>query len=547
MTIKQKLLLSSLLTAVMFTALGATLLIGYRYVTSQASIANSFDNQSKYLQMMLRGVNEIMVTEGTNPAIELAEEGLKGFDEIHSRLPLKIKGTSLNDIYAEQIDPKWNNIKENIKVFLDYDIDVESQEVMTNYGRVISQTDKLIMEVNNLSKSARSVVDSGSKKTQVVQYAILSGLLIALLFILYMSYRLYRTILSPIRELSNIAEGFGDGNFNIIMDDSGNDEFGQLAVHYNQATSKLSNFILSLKEEINTLNDSADELAQKSSRIASNTKEQSSQTTHAATAMEELSSSFVEVAKNASNAATSAREATDLAVNGGSVVSETIQGMNRIADSVKSSSATIGKLGDSSEKIGEIIKVINDIASQTNLLALNAAIEAARAGEQGRGFAVVADEVRKLAEKTTSSTNEIGDMIKNIQIEANKSVEAMETGTKNVESGVELANQAGEALSQIVEAVQQVTDMITPIAAAAEEQSTTGEEVASNIESVASITNNTASDAETSSAYSDQLSAMASDLKALAAEFKLRGNHNTGTESDAIQPENSPQSAENPG
>jgi methyl-accepting chemotaxis protein len=131
---------------------------------------------------------------------------LKGFEQIHSRLPLKIKSTGLNDIYIEQIDPKW----ENIKVFLDYDIDVESQEVMTNYGRVISQTDELIKEVNKLSENARSVVDSGSKKTEIVQYAILTGLVIALLFILYISYKLYRSILSPVRELNNIAEGFGD-------------------------------------------------------------------------------------------------------------------------------------------------------------------------------------------------------------------------------------------------------------------------------------------------------------------------------------------------
>jgi methyl-accepting chemotaxis protein len=545
MTIKYKLILTSLLTAVMFMALGLTLLMGYRYVTSQASIANSFDNQAKYLQMMLRGVNEIMVTEGTNPAIELAEQGLKGFEEIHNSLPLKIKGTGLNDIYAEHIIPEWEEIKENIKVFLDYDIDVESQEVMTNYGRVISRTDAVIKDVNNLSKKARSVVDSGSKKTKIVQYAILTGLLIALLFILYMSYKLYRSILSPIRELNNIAEGFGDGNLNIIMDESGKDEFGLLAVHFNQATTNLSNFILKLKAEISTLNDSSEELANKSSDIASNTKEQSNQTTHAAASMEELSSSFVDVTKNASHAVESAKEATNLAINGGKIVGETIQGMNRIAESVQSSAATIGTLGKSSEQIGEIIKVINDIASQTNLLALNAAIEAARAGEQGRGFAVVADEVRKLAEKTTSSTSEIGDMIKNIQIEANKSVEAMETGTKDVESGVELSNEAGKALNQIVEAVQRVNDMITQIAAAAEEQSTTGEEVASNIDSVASITNSTADDAAMSSAYSSQFSSMASDLKAMAGEFKLRSGIDNGKESNTVQPEDSTQSAKN--
>jgi len=384
----------------------------------------------------------------------------------------------------------------------------------------------------------------GYSSVTTLQCIIIYSLLAALLIVQYISYNLYRSVLSSIAELNNIAEGFGDGNFNIIMDESGKDEFSLLAVHFNQATVKLSIFILRLREEINSLKDRAEELANKSSHIASNTKEQSNQTTHAAAAMDELSSSFVDVAKNASRAATSAREATDLALNGGKVVSETIAGMSRIAQSVKSSAAMIETLGKSSEQISEIIKVINDIASQTNLLALNAAIEAARAGEQGRGFAVVADEVRKLAEKTTASTNEIGDMIKNIQIEANKSVEAMETGTKDVESGVELSNEAGKALSQIVHAVQQVNDMITQIATAAEEQSTTGEEVASNIESVASITNNTANDAELSSEYSDQLNSMASDLKAMADEFQLRSIHKSSKSPITIQPANTIVSAD---
>jgi len=531
MTLKKKIIVSSCFQIIFLLIIGLTLLLGYRYVSNQASTANSFDNQARYLQMMLRGINEVIITEWTPQSIEIVQNGVKGFEELHLNFIEKLDNPKLHEVIVNTVDPKWKDIKKNAAPYLvDHSSDMDVDNLMIDYGKLITKADVLINTVSELSESARDVVNASSKKTKIIQYVIVAVLLFLLLAILIDSVKLYRSTMSPIKELSIIAEGFGDGNLSILMDESRKDEFGMLASHFNIATAKLSEFISKLKSDINTLNENSREVSDTASQIDLNAREQSSQTTVAATAMEELSSSFLDVTQNASTAATSAKEATDLAIRGGDVVTETIQGMNKIALSVNESAKTIETLGHSSEQIGEIIQVINDIAGQTNLLALNAAIEAARAGEQGRGFAVVADEVRKLAEKTTAPTNEIGDMIKTIQEESNRAVESMQIGTTDVESGVELANQAGNSLKQIVDSVQSVTNMIQHIANAAKEQSVTGEEVASNIESVAHITQKTADDAQQSSSASSQLYSMVSDIQGLANEFKLRNGKSDNSE-----------------
>ncbi|MBI5587069.1 MAG: methyl-accepting chemotaxis protein, partial [Deltaproteobacteria bacterium] len=198
-----------------------------------------------------------------------------------------------------------------------------------------------------------------------------------------------------------------------------------------------------------------------------------------------------------------------------------ITAMQEVAASTAVTAKTIKELGKSSEEIGTIVSVINDIADQTNLLALNAAIEAARAGEQGRGFAVVADEVRKLAERTTKATKEISAMIKTIQSETGKAVDAMDAGTDKVENGVRLANEAGDALRQIVTGVEDVTDKISHIATSAEEQSSTTDEITRNMDSIAEVAkSNVAAIGEVANA-TDEMARLATELKDLVSKFKI--------------------------
>ncbi|HEU0265897.1 MAG TPA: methyl-accepting chemotaxis protein, partial [Geobacterales bacterium] len=201
----------------------------------------------------------------------------------------------------------------------------------------------------------------------------------------------------------------------------------------------------------------------------------------------------------------------------------TLTVMNRIAEQVKATAQTVESLGNRSEEIGEIVGVIEDIADQTNLLALNAAIEAARAGEQGRGFAVVADEVRALAERTTKATKEIGQMIKGIQGETRRAVSAMEEGVQEVKSGTQEASRSGEALQKILQVIGTLSGQVNQIATAAEEQTATTTEISDNMQQITGVVQETARGAQESASAASQLSTLAEELQKVVGQFRLAG------------------------
>lgn len=326
----------------------------------------------------------------------------------------------------------------------------------------------------------------------------------------------------PITGLVSLMGDIAHGDLTRKIDVTSEDEIGELSENANKMVDDINNALSQVLATTKMVTSSANELSKDSAQIVDGAKSQSDKSTDVATAMEEMSATVVEIAKNSGEAANASKEARDMAVKGGDVVKKTLDGMGRIASSVERSANTIKVLEKSSAQIGEIVKVIDDIADQTNLLALNAAIEAARAGEQGRGFAVVADEVRKLAEKTSKATKEIADMIKAIQVDTKNAVSAMDEGTKEGKAGVSLANEAGAALDKIVETVKRVSDMIAQIATAAEEQSATTEEITLNIGSIAEVSKDTMAKAEASSSVTEEMKKLAEELESLVNRFKLR-------------------------
>jgi methyl-accepting chemotaxis protein len=255
--------------------------------------------------------------------------------------------------------------------------------------------------------------------------------------------------------------------------------------------------------------------------MAAGSQEQSSQAGEVATAVGQMTATILETSKNADNATAAAKNAGNIAKEGGKVVDETVKGMIRIADVVKKSAETVQALGKSSDQIGEIVQVIDDIADQTNLLALNAAIEAARAGEQGRGFAVVADEVRKLAERTTKATKEIAGMIKQIQKDTGDAVVSMQQGTVEVENGKQLADKAGKSLKEIIHGSDEVVDIITQVATASQEQSAAAEQISQNIEAISNVTHESATGIQQIARASEDLNRLTSDLQNLVSNFKI--------------------------
>ena len=326
----------------------------------------------------------------------------------------------------------------------------------------------------------------------------------------------------PITGLVSLMGDIAHGDLTQKIDVTSEDEIGELSENANKMVDDINNALSQVLATTKMVTSSANELSKDSAQIVDGSKSQSDKSTNVATAMEEMSATVVEIAKNSGEAANASKEARDMAVKGGDVVKKTLDGMGRIASSVEKSANTIKVLEKSSAQIGEIVKVIDDIADQTNLLALNAAIEAARAGEQGRGFAVVADEVRKLAEKTSKATKEIADMIKVIQVDTKNAVSAMDEGTKEGKAGVSLASEAGAALDKIVETVKRVSDMIAQIATAAEEQSATTEEITRNIGSIAEVSKDTMAKAEASSSVTEEMKKLAKELENLINKFRLK-------------------------
>ena len=372
---------------------------------------------------------------------------------------------------------------------------------------------ELMMPLGTMDASVANFVATGAMWTAPL---LIGG---ALIFALLMRRMFSKPMANLIHRVRDIAEGEGDLTQRI--DSGSKDELGVLSGWFDKFIERIQGTIRDVSEASTEVAAAATEIAASSEEMSQGMDNQNAQVAQISSAIEEMSASIGEVASKANEAASNADASGKAATEGGEVVSETIEGMNAIALAVREGASSVKALGAKSDEIGQIIEVINDIAEQTNLLALNAAIEAARAGEHGRGFAVVADEVRKLADRTTKATDEIGTSIEAIQTETEQAVKRMDAGTEQVSTGVSSAQKAGTSLGEIVESARQVATMVQTIAAATEEQGAAAGEISQNAEGIAAVTRESTEGARQAAEAATQLSERAETLKRLVSKFKI--------------------------
>jgi methyl-accepting chemotaxis protein len=330
-----------------------------------------------------------------------------------------------------------------------------------------------------------------------------------------------RTIIGVVREGTKTLGIIANGDLTARMKGEYKNNYAGYQNQINNVGVSLENIVRKVTDSVAATASASSQISASSEEMAAGSQEQSAQASEVATAVGQMTATILETSKNADNAAENAKNAGKVAKEGGKVVDETVKGMIRIADVVKKSAETVQALGKSSDQIGEIVQVIDDIADQTNLLALNAAIEAARAGEQGRGFAVVADEVRKLAERTTKATKEIAVMIKQIQKDTGEAVVSMQQGTVEVENGKQLADKAGESLKQIISGAEEVGAIIAQVATASQEQSAAAEQISKNIEAISNVTHESATGIQQIARASEDLNHLTNDLQNVISGFKI--------------------------
>jgi len=388
------------------------------------------------------------------------------------------------------------------------------------YAKASMAIDALLKYQVDSAKNAFERSAAYAQKVRVISLAsIVAGLVLSVLAGVYIT----RCIARGVSLLEAAAVRLSGGDLTARVALHGNDELGQVARAFNKMAEEFAALIGQVQQAAAQIATASGQLSDSAESVALGSNNQTMEAASAATSVESLNQAIQEVANRSQLATSASSDTSDLATQGQRVVNSAAQGIREIAETFTQSARLIDALGQRSQQIGQIVGVIKDIADQTNLLALNAAIEAARAGEQGRGFAVVADEVRKLAERTGNATSEISAMINTIQAETGNTVSNMEKGGKQVDAGVKMAAQAGESLEQINSSLSRVAEMIRHIADATRQQSEASGEITRRVEGIVRMAEENSATIGSTTGATQDLRQLSAQLQTVISHFRLAG------------------------
>jgi len=416
---------------------------------------------------------------------------------------------ALTEVIAVHSSSKWRKDSDTIRNHLGPLV-----------GKIKKDLSSLVTTIRqDSSNESNELIESVGQTTVVVSTLFIIGLIMGIGAAILISLVVVTPIKQAVAAMRDIAEGEGDLTQRLKV--QGRDEIAQLASAFNDFAAKIHTVVSKVISSTTSLSGAASELSAITAQSSEGVSRQQMETEQVATAMNEMASTVQEVANHAEQAAKAANDANDQSLHGNAVVQDSVIAIGTLADEITNASTVIGQLEKDSQDIGSVLDVIRGIAEQTNLLALNAAIEAARAGEQGRGFAVVADEVRTLASRTQESTQEIQHMIEKLQVGAHNAVDAMQSSQNRATETVDHSNKAGEALGSITQSVDSITSMNLQIASAAEEQSQVAEEINQNIVRITDIAQETSGSMQQIAASSDELAELSINLDKLMGNFKV--------------------------
>ncbi|MCM8560930.1 methyl-accepting chemotaxis protein [Pseudomonas shahriarae] len=471
---------------------------------------NSVIELSKLIQQarfQVRGYTYSAKVEAEQPALEAIANALKSADSLRSQLP---------EQYGANLQEASNSLKTYLAAVSQFR---DSQVASTAALKAMAEQGDLLFDRSKKLTASQTVIRDNDAAQ--AKFLLMLAAALALFCGIVAAWTITRQIVIPLGQTLKVAERVAAGDLTHDLVSQRQDELGQLQRAMQSMTMGLRDLIGGISDGVTQIASAAEQLSAVTEQTSAGVNNQKIETDQVATAMNEMAATVQEVARNAEEASEAAVAADQQAREGDRVVGEAIAQIERLAGEVGNSTEAMGHLKRESDKIGSVLDVIKSVAQQTNLLALNAAIEAARAGEAGRGFAVVADEVRSLAQRTQKSTEEIEELIVGLQSGTQQVATIMDSSRSLTDSSVELTRRAGNALENITRTVSAIQAMNQQIATAAEQQSAVAEEINRSVLNVRDVSEQTAAASEETAASSTELARLGSHLQALVGRFRV--------------------------